>query len=179
MASRKADRPSRPVFREITPERLHNRQVELGKTYNHGDVSQIVANDIAIHYLGKDWYNRYVKHTSRHATYFMVDNSTSKQEITTGIMRWLEFAETLLNLQHITGFETVLDESFNGKIEAACAELEIARMLAMFGWKLQFVRPIGGQNRTMIWRSSIQTDIGCVQKQRQKSKRLLQACEAF
>ena len=59
-------------------------------------------------------------------------------------MRWLEFAETLLNLQYITGFETVLDELLNGKIEAACAELEIARMLAMFGWKLQFVRPIGG-----------------------------------
>jgi hypothetical protein len=143
MASRKADRPSRPVFREITPERLHNRQVELGKTYNHGDVSQIVANDIAIHYLGEDWYGKYVKHTSRHATYFMVDNTKSKQEITTGIMRWLEFAETLLNLQRITGFETVLDELFNGKIESAWAELEIARMLATFGWKLQFVRPIG------------------------------------
>ena len=56
----------------------------------------------------------------------------------------MEFSETLLNLQNITGFETVLGELFNGKIEAACAELEIARMLATFGWKFNFVRPIGG-----------------------------------
>ena len=59
-------------------------------------------------------------------------------------MRWLEFSETLLNLQNIAGFESVLGELFNGKIELACAELEIARMLAMFGWKFDFVRPIGG-----------------------------------
>jgi hypothetical protein len=59
-------------------------------------------------------------------------------------MRWLEFAETLLNLQNITGFEIVLEEFFNGKIEAAYAEVEIARMLAMFGWKFHFVSPIGG-----------------------------------
>jgi hypothetical protein len=142
MASRRNEVPSRPVFGEITPKHLQNRQEELAKTYNHGDVSQIIANDIALHYLGEHWYNRYVKHTSRHATYFRVDNAASKQEIVTGIMRWLEFAETLLNLQNITGFETVLDELLNGKIEAACAELEIARMLAMFGWKFHFVRPI-------------------------------------
>jgi hypothetical protein len=141
---RKAERPPRPVFREITPGRLHNRQGELARTYNDGDVSQIIANDIAIHYLGEHWYNRYVKHTSHHATYFGVNNTAGKQEIVTGIMRWLEFAETLLNLQNITGFETVLDELYNGKIEAACAEIEIARMLAMFGWKFNFVRPIGG-----------------------------------
>jgi hypothetical protein len=141
---RKAERPPRPVFREITPERLLNRQRELAKTYNDGDVSQIISNEIAIHYLGERWYNRYVKHTSRHATYLGVQNTADKQEMMIGIMRWLEFAETLLNLQNITYFETVLDELFNGKIEAACAELEIARMLAMFGWKFDFVSPIGG-----------------------------------
>jgi hypothetical protein len=144
MVNRKAERPLRPVFKEITLERLRNRQVELAKTYNHGDVSQIIANEIAIHFLGEHWYNRYVKHTSRHATYFRVDNTASTEQITTGITRWLEFSETLLNLQHITGFEIVLGELFNGEIEAACAELEIARMLAMFGWKFAFVCPIGG-----------------------------------
>ena len=78
---RKAERPPRPVFREITPERLHNRQGELARTYNGGDVSQIVANDIAIRYLGEHWYNRYVKHTSRHATYLGVNNTEGKQEL--------------------------------------------------------------------------------------------------
>jgi hypothetical protein len=144
MASRKAKGPSRPVFREIAPERLRNRQDELAKTYSHGDVSQIVSNDIAIHYLGEQWYNRYVKHTSRHATYLMVDNTAPRQEMMTGIMRWLEFAETLLNLQSITGFEIVLDELFNGQIEPACAELEIARMLAIFGLEFPFCAPYRG-----------------------------------
>jgi hypothetical protein len=144
MANRKAEGPFRPVFREITPERLRTRQDELAKTHTQGDVSQIIANEIAVHYLGDHWYSRYVKHTSPHAKYFMVDNSASRQVVMTGIMRWLEFAETLLNLQSITGFEIVLDELFNGKIEPAYAELEIARMLAMFGWKFHFVPPIGG-----------------------------------
>src|SRR5262249_8498711 len=75
--------------------------------------------------------------------YLKVDNTASQQEMLSGIIRWLEFAEMLLNLQSVTGFETVLDELFNGKIEPAFAELEIARMLAMFDWKFNFVQPIG------------------------------------
>jgi hypothetical protein len=140
---RKADRPPRPIFREITEPRLRARQEELAKTHNEADASQIVANDIAIHFLGQDWYDNYVKQSSRDATYFGVDNTGHTQEITTGILKWMEFSETLLNLQNAICFEAVLDEFYHGKIEPATAELEIARMLATFGWRFHFVRPIG------------------------------------
>jgi hypothetical protein len=45
----KAERPSRPPFKEITFEALKRRQNELATAcLNPGDVSQILANDIVI-----------------------------------------------------------------------------------------------------------------------------------
>jgi hypothetical protein len=74
-----------------------------------------------------------------------VNNRAPLREITTGILRYLEFAETLLNLQNVIGFETVLDELFYGKIESACSELDISRMLACFGIEFHSVRPCRGR----------------------------------
>ena len=107
-------------------------------------MSQILANEIAIHYLGKSWYERDVLSASPRSTYLGVNNNAPANEITTGILRYLEFAETLLNLQHIDGFEAVLDELSYGKIESACGELDIARMLACFGLSFCFIAPVRG-----------------------------------
>jgi hypothetical protein len=60
------------------------------------------------------------------------------------IMRYLEFSETLLNLQNTEGFESVLDELSHGKIESTCGELDVARMLAFHGLKFCFVTPTRG-----------------------------------
>jgi hypothetical protein len=137
--------PSRPKFKVISPTALHPVRDELCRQYpNLGDVSQILANEIAIHYLGKAWYERYVLSASPHATYLGVNNNAAADKITAGILRYLEFAETLLNLQHMDGFEVVLDELSYGKIESACAELDIARMLACFGLEFQFIAPVRG-----------------------------------
>jgi hypothetical protein len=109
-----------------------------------GDVSQIIANTIVAHYLGQPWFDKYVKHASRHSTYLGVDNNAPLPAITTGILRYLEFAEVLLNLQNVGEFETVLDELFHGKVESACGELDIARMLASYRINFRFVRPDRG-----------------------------------
>jgi hypothetical protein len=137
--------PSRPQFRQITLAALKTTHDELSATHsNPGDVSQIMANKIVTHYLGQPWFDKYVKHTSRHSTYLGVDNNAPLPAITTGILRYLEFAEALLNLQNVEEFETVLDELSHGKVESACGELDIARMLASFAIKFQFVRPNKG-----------------------------------
>jgi hypothetical protein len=63
------------------------------------------------------------------------------------MMRYWEFAEALLNLQNIEGFEAVLDELKHGKIESACGELDVARMMAFYGLKCCFVKPTRGTKR--------------------------------
>jgi len=135
----------RPIFREISPTALEAVRGEFSAKYaNPGDVSQILANEIAIHYLGRPWYEKYVISRSPGAKYLGVNNNAPADAITTRILRYLEFSETLLNLQGIEGFEAVLDELSHGKIESACGELEIARMLACFGIKFRFIPPNRG-----------------------------------
>jgi hypothetical protein len=60
------------------------------------------------------------------------------------MMRYWEFAETLLNLQNVDGFEAVLDELSHRKIESACGELDVARIIAFHGIKFRFVKPVRG-----------------------------------
>lgn len=60
------------------------------------------------------------------------------------MMRYWEFAENLLNLQHVPEFEAVLEELEHGKIESACAELDIARMIAFHDLRFRFIRPNRG-----------------------------------
>jgi hypothetical protein len=60
------------------------------------------------------------------------------------MMRYWEFAETLLNLQNVEGFEAALDELAHGKIESACGELDVARLIAFHGLKFRFVKPVRG-----------------------------------
>src|SRR4029077_19713539 len=102
--------PSRPPFRQITLAALKTTYNALSaKHSNPGDVSQIIANKIVTHYLGESWFDKYVKHASRHSKYLGVDNNAPLPTITTGIGRYLEFAEALVNLQNVEEFETVLD----------------------------------------------------------------------
>jgi hypothetical protein len=134
---------SRPPLKKISVAALQAVHSWLSTDYPNdpGDVSQILANEIAIHYLGRSWYEKYAMNASRHATYLGVCNNAAPNEITYGISRFLEFSETLLNLQSIEGFEAVLDQLHGGKIESACAEIDVARMLFFQELRFRFVEP--------------------------------------
>ena len=129
----------RPAFRAVTLEAFQTKYDELALKYpSPGDLAQVLADLTVRHYLGDEWLYRYVDDKSpyaRHARYLRVDMNATPPEKMKAIMRYLEFSETILNLQNIEGFEAVLDELVHGKIESACGELDVARMLAFHGLK--------------------------------------------
>jgi hypothetical protein len=136
---------ARPMFREVTLEAFKNTYDDLAKKYPEpGDRIQMIANTIVKHFLSGEWLDKYVHHKSRQARYLRVDINASLPEKNKAMMRYWEFTETLLNLQNVEGFEVVLDELAHGKIESACGELDVARMIAFHGLKFRFVMPTRG-----------------------------------
>jgi hypothetical protein len=138
-------KPSRPPFREITVEEFEATHDAIAIDYpDQGERNQIIANTLIKHYLGGDWINRYVHHASRYAKYLKLNINESLPVRATAMMRYWEFAETLLNLQNAEGFETVLDELMCGKVESACGELDLARMISFHELRMKFVKPTQG-----------------------------------
>jgi len=135
----------RPSFREITIEAFTATANSIAADYpDQGDRNQLMANTIIKHFLGGDWIDRYVHHASRHSIYLRVDINSPLAVRAPAMMRYWEFAETLLNLQNVEGFETVLDELMYGKVESACGELDLARMILFHELRLKFMSPNQG-----------------------------------
>jgi hypothetical protein len=63
-----------------------------------------------------------------------VDVSAPLKEKAHALQKFWEFAETLLNLQDVEGFEVPLDELSYGKIEDTCGELDLARLIHLHAW---------------------------------------------
>jgi hypothetical protein len=137
--------PVRPSFRKITAEAFKTTYDDLARRYpGPGEVTQLIANTTAAHFLSGQWLDRYVHSKSRHAKYLCVDIDAPLPDKSRAMMRYWEFAENLLNLQHVPGFEAVLEELEHGKVESACAELDIARMIAFHDLGFRFIRPDRG-----------------------------------
>jgi hypothetical protein len=140
------NRPRRPALREILREEIRQTYDRILTDYpdNRGNRTQALACAIIRNYLGDGWLEKYVDHTSRRASYLRFDPSSSMPEKGRALMRYWEFAESLLNLQKADGFAAVLDELSYGKVESACAEIDIARMVLFHELKFRFVSPIRG-----------------------------------
>ncbi len=132
----------RPPFQKISTDELRLSWEKFSATFSYlGDRCTALAAAIINRYLGKDWIEQYVEAKSRDAGYLRLDLAAPLQEKLTALMRYYEFAETLLNLQDVEGLEVCLDRLFEGNVESACAELDVARLLYSFDLKFKFVRP--------------------------------------
>jgi hypothetical protein len=141
----KSETVTRPLFREITLEDFKATCSVIAANYPApGDRNQVIANTIIKHYLGGDWLDTYVHSKSKRARYLRVDINAPLPEKAVTMTGYWEFAETLLNLQNVDGFETVLDEFAYGKIESGCGEIDIARMILLHELKFRFVKPNRG-----------------------------------
>jgi hypothetical protein len=145
---------TRPPFRIITRDAFRETHKDSAQKHSViGDLHQFTANTILAHYLGGAWLRRYIDPSSRHVSpYLRIDAEAELEVRAPQYMRYWEFAETLLNMQDVPGFETVLDELIHGKIESACGELYVARMIMFHGLRFRFVSPVGGigQNYAFI-----------------------------
>lgn len=137
-----AKNPRRPEFRPISTESLKVTYEEISARFPYpGDRTQCVANTIVKHYLGDAWLRQYVDPDSREATYLRVDTNLPLPKKANALVRYWEFAETLLNLQSVDGFDVPLDQLSYGQIESTCAELDLARLIHLHEFRFRFVRP--------------------------------------
>jgi hypothetical protein len=140
--STKINKRRRPEFRKISKESLKEAYEKFATDYPCPvDRSQMMSNSLIAHYLGGEWLDMHLNSKSREARYLRVDINDPFREQSKALSKVWEFSETLLNLQHVDGFERVLDELAFGKIESACAEIDIARMFLFRELKFRFVQP--------------------------------------
>ena len=105
-----------------------------------------LAKTIFGHYLGHDWVTTYFSPDRKNPKledYFRLDFSLSLESQQQKFARIMDFCETLVNLQHIDGFDERCDLVRAGQIEATVAELEFGRFLYMHDIQFRFVTPSG------------------------------------
>jgi len=101
-----------------------------------------IANTVIVHFLGREWFMAHIRHDAPKKGFLNLDfTSDPKREAST--FRVIEFAENLLNLQHLDGFEACIAQMRGGgeKIESTCAELDFGRFLYIHDVPFRFVEP--------------------------------------
>jgi hypothetical protein len=101
-----------------------------------------LAFKIIAHYFDGDWFATHIRRDAPKRGYLNLDfASDQRREAST--FRIVEFAENLLNLQHIEGFNACLAQMRGGaeKIESTCAELDFGRLLYIHDIDFRFIVP--------------------------------------
>jgi hypothetical protein len=93
------------------------------------------------HFFGAEWLHKHIAPELPVGGYLRLDNDVPEREKMMRIMRFIDFAEALYNLREIAGFEACLKQLADGRIESACAELDVARLLHVNGIPFRFVVP--------------------------------------
>jgi hypothetical protein len=120
----------RKMVREVTASRLP-------KPLNMIEAGFRLSASILLDFFGPEWFDYYLtyKGLMLESTYFGGEDRFFLRVTTLG--------EMLLNLQDVSGFRGCLRLLADGKIEAAFAELEVARFLSMCGVKFSFNERLG------------------------------------
>ncbi len=87
-----------------------------------------LATDILIHILGYKWVFNNI-FGQRPLDEFLRSNPQSSPDNFKSTDRCVELAETLFNLQHVSGIETLIDSFKKKTVEANVAELQSAKLL--------------------------------------------------
>jgi hypothetical protein len=93
---------------------------------------------ILIELLGDEWAMRYL---AIHDQPFLKTRSKDFRDIDRFFLRVMSLAEMLLNLQDVPGFPACIERLAGGDIESAFAELEVGKLLSMFGVRFRFNEP--------------------------------------
>lgn len=93
------------------------------------------------HFFGLDWTSRtFLADAPSGQTHLTLDLS-SVEAGQRSIFRFLEFAETLFNLQEVEGFDDRIEYMKTADLESSCAELNIAKFLYIHDIPFKFVIP--------------------------------------
>ena len=132
------------ALKQITVDMLHADLAHFPREMRDDPGSRVigVANTVIAHVFGADWFAAHIRHDAPRRGYLNLDfSSDPRREAST--FRVIEFAENLLNLQHINGFDACIAQIRGGgdKIESTCAELDFGRLLYIHDVGFRFVAP--------------------------------------
>jgi hypothetical protein len=117
-------------------EQIHSSQPNL----DHFGRCYVVASRVLKEFLGIDWLEQHVMGTSAPTDFFRNDWATSERK-NVHVLRVIQLAEMLLNLQPVPDFREVIDKlKTDPAVEATFAELEVGRLLFLNRVPFRFVK---------------------------------------
>jgi hypothetical protein len=102
-----------------------------------------MAVTVIRHFFGQQWCEDNIIQDAAHsrpAGFLRLDFTPEGERKTSRI---LDFAEALLNLQHVDGFDNRVDQMRSGQVEATFAQFDFARFLYLHDIAFKFVTPTG------------------------------------
>ena len=107
------------------------------------DVAHQVALNVFAAFFGRAWVNRHLVPNGGADVGFIRANATDDEGFNHYLLRVIGLAEMLFNFQRKPGLEGPLENLRGGQIEAAYAELEVAKLLSNYDIGFRFVTPEG------------------------------------
>lgn len=103
--------------------------------------SLALATAIIRRMLGEKWFDRYIEPGGKGSVLTIDESNPVSAE--KSLIRLIDFAELLYNLQNVAGFDHCLDRLRSGNLEGTIAELDLGRLLYVEGVEFRFVVPTG------------------------------------
>ena len=97
------------------------------------------------HFFGSEWLGKYALDPDSVGSKFLMASAVPRDRQNVAMVRRSFIAESLWNLQYISGFEFCLDQFRGGMVEPACAELDAARILYQRCLPFKFLQPNRGK----------------------------------
>lgn len=121
---------------------LHRAVAGLPAQYQEQQARSVaLACGVVRGFLGDQWFVRHVESQDKKGFFTINEHDPVKQNLS--LLRIVDLAEVLFNLQHAPGFDECIERLRNGVVEGTFAELDFGRMLYINRVPFRFVIPQG------------------------------------
>jgi len=98
------------------------------------------------YFLGREWFLLFIPPNAKYRSYLTMQPVMATEVIgqdPAHMVKMLNFAELLLNLQNTPGFDGLLDKLLGGEIEPTMAELGAGMAFSLHRHRFEYVKPSG------------------------------------
>jgi len=127
---------------KINDQNLLNTLVRFPPEILRDDTARVffLSAGVVKHFFGSDWFELHVSPENPEPSFLRIIPGR-KETAQLSAFKIVDFAELLINLQNITGFDNCIEQMRRGSIESAYAELDFGRMLYSAGAMFRFIVP--------------------------------------
>lgn len=105
-------------------------------------LAQLLSQWVLLVLFGTEWFDTHVKAESAPTNFFR-SGATDDAGRTLGMLRVVQLAEMIFNMQHVEGIEKSKQLIADGDVESGFAELEVGKLLHVNSKKFRFITPRG------------------------------------